>query len=135
MSARKYNKRVEVWQTNALPEDDFGDNDVEPILLTTTWCKLITTNKNYRTTEFGIIDTTDTIDIELRKRNDLPYNSKNQFFVYNNEKYNIQNEPIDIGFENREIRITLKKEMSKGVTELQPISSNIFDDSFDNTFN
>jgi len=123
MRARKYNKRIEVWQTLPEAQDEFGDKSVTPQLITTTWCELITTNTVYRSTDMGIIDTTDTITIKLRKRNDLTYNSKNQFFKYRGLKYVIQTEPINVGFEDREIIITLKKEMSKGVDTITPIGN------------
>lgn len=128
--ARKYNKRIEVWQT--LPvQNEWGGSTVTPQLITTTWCELITTNTAYRSTDMGIIDTTDTITIKLRKRNDLTYNSKNQYFKYRGFKYVIQTEPINVGFEDREIQITLKKEMSKGVNTISPIGGEGFPYTFD----
>ena len=52
---------------------------------------------------------------------DLAYNSKNQFFKYRGLKYIIQGTPINIGFEDREIQITLKQESLKEVNDITPI--------------
>lgn len=116
MRARKYNKRIDVYQVTNV-SDGFGGNGVGvPTLIARSWCKLITLNKLDRNTDVGIIDTIDTIVIQLRKRNDLDYNSKNMYFVYRSEKYIMQSEPINVGFEDREIQITLKRESKKGTT-------------------
>ena len=112
MRARKYNKRLEVWQTAPL-DDGFGGETASETLLSSTWCKFITLDRLSRSTDFGVTDTTDTLIIQLRKRNDLTYTSKNQFFKYRGLKYIIQGTPINVGFEDREIQITLKQESLK----------------------
>ena len=127
--ARKYNKKIQLWQTAPIV-NEWGGNTVSETLLTTTWCEIKTPNTTYRSTEFGITDTTDTIVLRLRKRNDLTYNSENQFFKYRGKRYIIESEPINIGFEDREIQITLKKEMLKGVNEVPPIGGNAFPYTF-----
>jgi hypothetical protein len=120
MRARKYNKRLEIWQTSPV-SDGFGGSTLQPTLITYSWCKLVTLDRNSRSTDFGITDTTDTIILQLRKRNDLAYNSKNQFFKYRGLKYIIQGTPINVGFEDREIQITLKQESLKEVNDITPI--------------
>lgn len=109
MRARKYNKRIEVWQT-ANVSDGFGGNTATPSLVNNSWCKLITNEKaNYRDTDFGETETYDRLIIQLRKRKDLVYNSKINFFKYRGVEYSMISEPINIGFEDREIQITLTR--------------------------
>lgn len=123
MRARKYNKQIEIWQFTK-QKDGFGGNvGGEPILLTKSRCKIITNNKIYQNKEFGLSETTNRIVIQLRKRNDITYNSKNQFVKYRGEKYAINSEPVNVGFEDREIQITLTKEPTFGVTKLEPIGN------------
>lgn len=130
MRARKYNKKIEVWQT-APVIDGFGGSIVSETLITRSWCHLTTLDRVTRSTDFGITETNDTIIIKLRKRNDLTYNSKNLFFKYRGLKYIIQSEPINIGFEDREIQITLKQESLKEVNEVPPVGGTVFPYTFD----
>lgn len=111
MRARKYNKKVEVWQTSKV-SDGFGGSTIANTKIADTWCDITTLNSLSRSTEFGIIDTSDTLILKLRKRNDLTYNSKIHYFVYRDEKYLIQGQPVNIGFEDREIQITVKRSVN-----------------------
>lgn len=122
--ARKYTKQIELWQTAPTGQVTYGSRPVSDTLITRTWCRLVTMNKISRSTDVGITQTFDTIKIELRKRNDLTYNSKNQYFKYKGIKYFFQSEPIDVGFENREIQIILKKQSIKEVESIEPIQGN-----------
>jgi hypothetical protein len=138
MRARKYNKRIELWQTTGVSgssRNQYGGSYSTPVLITKTWCRVITLDRLSRSTDFGITDTNDTIIIELRKRNDLQYNSLNQFFRFNGNRWNIQGTPINKGFDNREIQITLKRESIRSADTIEPIQVNVFDNTFDNTFN
>tara|TARA_R110002020_G_scaffold461761_2_gene680809 strand:- start:94 stop:483 length:390 start_codon:yes stop_codon:yes gene_type:complete len=128
MRARKYNKRIEVLQTSSV-SDGYGGNITSDVLLSYSWCELITTKTAYRSTDLGLIDTLDTIIIKLRHRNDLSYNN-GLFFKYRGLRYTMQTEPINIGFEDREIMITLKQESIKQNNTI----SKAFDFTFDNTF-
>lgn len=129
MRARKYTKKIEVWQTTKV-SDGFGGNGVTTELLSSTWCEILTPDKLIRNTDFGVTDTANTIIVRLRKRNDLPYNSVNQFFVYRGDKYLLQGTPINVGFEDREIQITLTRESQKGVNDIAPIGGNVFPYTF-----
>ena len=132
MRARKYNKRVELWQTtgnDGSSRNEYGGSYGEPVLITKTWCRVITLQSRVgasenRSTNFGITDTNDTIIIELRKRNDLQYNSLNQFFSFNGNRWNIQGTPINKDFDNREIQITLKRESIRSADTIEPIQGN-----------
>jgi len=123
MRARKYNKKIELWETSQDTFDSFGDPVPNEKILGSLWCQLITTEKPYRTTEFGVIDTTDTITIKLRKRSDFDFNSKNQYFIYRSKIYVMQTEPVNVDFEDREVVITLKKADLNGVTETPPFGN------------
>ena len=125
MTSRRYNKRVEIWQSSS-SSDGFGGSYNENVKLTTSWCKITTSNSLSRSTDFGITDTNDTIVLVLRKRNDITYNSVNQFFIYRGEKYILQGTPVNVGFEDREIQITLKRENKKEVLDIEPIGSSFF---------
>ena len=129
MRARKYTKKIEVWQTTKVV-DGFGGNGITTELITSTWCEIITLDKLYRDTDFGVTDTANTIVIRLRKRNDLTYNSLNQFFKYRGEKYLFQGTPINVGFEDREIQITLTRESVRGVNDISPIGGDVFPYTF-----
>ena len=129
MRARKYTKKIQVWQTTKV-SDGFGGNGVTNELITSTWCEIITLDKLYRNTDFGVTDTANTIVIRLRKRNDLTYNSLNQFFKYRGEKYLLQGTPINVGFEDREIQITLTRESVKGANDITPIGGDVFPYTF-----
>ena len=106
MRARGYSKQIEVWQT--VPSDDgYGGDGVTSTLLGKSWCSIKTPNKNYRTTDEGITETANILILTLRKRNDLAYNSENMYFVFKGVKYVISSEPINVGFEDRDIEITI----------------------------
>lgn len=131
MRARGYNKKIEVWQTT-IDADGYGGNGVTNTLISSSWCNIKTPNKNYRSTDDGVTDTTNTLIVTLRKRNDLVYNSLNLYFVYRGVKYIISSEPVNVGFEDRDIQILITKESVLGVNDISPIS--VFDNTFDNTF-
>ena len=120
MRSRKYTKRVEVWQKTTV-QNDFGGNTNNDVMLTSSWCNIKTANNLSRSTDFGITDTNDTIVLTLRKRKDITYNSVNQYFMYRGYKYILQGTPINVGFGDEEVQITLKRESKRGVTEINPI--------------
>ena len=109
MRARKYNKRIGVWQTSKVP-DGAGGNTVSETILFTTWCNIKTLDRVDRSTNFGITDTNGVFIVQLRDRADFDYNSKTLFFKYRSDKYFIQNSPVNINFEDREIQITVKRD-------------------------
>jgi head-tail adaptor len=134
MSCRRKSKRVEIWQTSNVP-NGFGGNSVSETLITSSWAEVITLNNTNRSTDIGITSATNTIKIKLRKRNDITYNSINQFIKYRGYKYIIQNQPFNVGFRDEEIEIIAVKQEIKTVAEIAPILIDVFDLTFDNTFN
>lgn len=123
MRARKYNKRVEIYQTTPKSNGYTVNGGTDETLIATSWCQIVTLDKISRNTDLGIIDTTNTVVMRLRKRNDLNYNGINQFFKYRGLKYIIQGHPVNVGFEDREIQITLVRQPSKIAETMQPIGN------------
>ena len=134
MRCRKLTKRVEIWQTSNVP-NGFGGNPVAETLIASSWAEVITLNNTNRSTDIGITSATNTIKIRLRKRNDITYNGINQFIKYRGYKYIIQNQPFNVGFRDEVIEIIAVKQEIKTVAETAPILIDVFDLTFDNTFN
>lgn len=105
--ARKYNKKIELWQTTDV-FDGYSGYATTSTLIDNVWCEISTNNSTYRDTDFGKTETTNKIVVKLRKRNDIDYVSKNLFFKYRGNIYTIVSEPININFEDREIQIVLQ---------------------------
>ena len=133
MRSRKLSKRIEIWQTSNV-SDGFGGNTIAETLITSSWAEVITLNNTNRSTDIGITSATNTIKIKLRKRNDLTYNSINQFIKYRGCKYIIQNQPFNVGFKDEVIEILAVKEELKTVNEIASFID-VFGLTFDNTFN
>ncbi len=134
MRSRKLSKRIEIWQTSNV-SDGFGGNIVAETLITSSWAEVITLNNTNRSTDIGITSATNTIKVRLRKRNDITYNGINQYLKYRGFKYIIQNQPFNVGFKDEVIEILAVKEELKTVNEIAPILIDVFDLTFDNTFN
>lgn len=124
MRARKYNKRIEFWQTTAV-SDGYGGNTISEELITSSWCNITTVASNQRAvqklTDLGISEPLKAIIIMLRHRNDIEYNSLNQFIKYRGDKYVINNAPVDINFEGVEVEIIAVKESATEVSNINPI--------------
>lgn len=134
MRSRKLSKRIEIWQTSNV-SDGFGGNTIAETLITSSWAEIITLNDTNRSTDIGITSATNTIKIRLRKRNDITYNSINQFIKYRGFKYIIKNQPFNVGIRDNIIEILAVKEEIKTVIEISPIQDfHTFGQTFDITF-
>lgn len=107
MRARKYTKKIELWQTSNV-SDGYSGIVSTSALIDTVWCEIKTNNSTYRDTELGKTETTNKLIVNLRKRSDFDYNSKTLFFKYRGKVYRIVSEPINVNFEDREIQIVLE---------------------------
>ena len=134
MRSRKLSKRIEIWQTSNV-SDGFGGNTVAEILIASSWAEIITLNDVNRSTDIGITSSTNTIKVRLRKRNDITYNSINQYLKYRGFKYIIKNQPFNVDFRDDVIEIIAVKEGLKTANEITPILTGVFDLTFNNTFN
>ena len=121
MKARKYTKRIEVWETKVV-SDGYGGSTVTEHLINESWANVTTVANNSRyvgkLTDLGIIDPITAIIVQMRWRNDLTYNAINQFLVYKNYKYIIQNAPSNIDFNGTEVEIIATREMTESVTQI-----------------
>ena len=120
MRSRRLNKRIEIWQT-AKVADGFGGSTVSETLITSSWCEIKTYNKVTNGDSIGIKNPTNTVMFKLRLRNDITYNSINQFIKYRNEKYIILNQPFNVNFRDKTIEILAIKQAPNNVSELNPI--------------
>ena len=134
MRSRKLSKRIEIWQTSNV-SDGFGGNTVAETLIASSWAEIITLNDVNRSTDIGITSATNSIKVRLRKRKDITYNSINQYLKYRGFKYIIQNQPFNVGFRDDVIEILAVKEELKTLIQMAPILMDVFDLTFDNTFN
>ena len=120
MRSRKLSKRIEIWQTSNV-SDGFGGNTIAETLITSSWAEIVTLNNTNRSTDIGVTSTTNAIKVRLRKRNDITYNSVNQYLKYRGFKYIIKNQPFNVGFKDDIIEILATKEELRSVTEIDPI--------------
>jgi head-tail adaptor len=114
-----FNKRVDIYQTSNVA-DGYGGNTVSELLITSSWAnvKYLSTNKAASLNDLGINDALNTIEVILRKRNDITYNSINQFLKYDGDKYVIQHISK---YEQKKVKILATKEATQSVTEITPI--------------
>ena len=124
LRARKYTKRVQIWQTSFVP-DGFGGNVVSEELITTSWAEVKSAAANskfsQRLVDLGITDPTLALVVKLRYRNDVDYNAINRFLLYRSERYVIQNSAVNIDFFNSEVSIIAVKQRTQTVPEVTPI--------------
>ena len=134
---RRFSKLFELWQTAFVFDGFSGKTPGDDVLITKSWGEIKTVNASskFRNRDNGITSNTNQIIITTRKRNDVAYNSINQFIVYRGEKYTISNQPYEIDFDNSLIEIVATKNAVKSVIEIVPVGKNIFDHTFDHTFN
>ena len=135
-NSRRLTKRFELWETTAVP-DGFGGNTVSDILIASSWAEIKTANakSNFRSTDNGITNATNQIIITTRLRNDLTYNSINQFIKYGGVKYIISNQPYNVSFDNMFIEIVATAQELNNPNAIAPILQDVFGATFDNTFN
>jgi len=88
MIARKYTKRIELWQTTPVP-DGYGGNTVTTDLVATMWAN-VTAKRATRTNENGQNDNFVQTVFTIRNRYDLDVSIKDNFIVYNGLTYNIE---------------------------------------------
>ena len=124
MRSRRFNKRIEVYQTGVI-SDGFGGNTSSETLITSSWAEIKSLNTNSRfgktSTDFGMNNTQLGVMVTVRLRNDITYNSINQFIKYAGEKYTIASFPENKNFDNSYITFIAIKEDLKSVTTISPI--------------
>ena len=102
MRARKYNKKIDVYEISNQPEG-FGGNYVTPVLVSSCWAHITTLERSNRKTEDGESDAFETLVITIRKKSSLDLEFKKHYIMYRNVKYTILQAPINKGFKDTEI--------------------------------
>lgn len=123
MRARRFRKRIELWQTEEV-FDGVSGNTNKDILITSLWSNISTLNDRRNKalgSDLGFEDKSNTIVIKLRRRKDITYNSVNQFFKYNSYKYVVQAEPVNIDFDNSYVTLLATRQYDNEVSSLEPI--------------
>ena len=120
MRSRKYTKIVEFWQVTDTP-DGYGGDLVSEEKIAKSWCNVKTPKNTQRLTDIGITDVKDAIVIQLRHRNDISYNSINQFIKYNGVKYIIRS-VINVDLNDVDIEIIATREQTKDIEVISPIN-------------
>lgn len=115
MRSRKYINRVEVYE-NTYTDDGYGGQVLDtPNLLGSSWCN-VKTLRAERVADLGLSENNVVIELNLRYRDDLEYNTRNMFFRYKGLDFNaLRIEPIDI--ENYEIKIIAVSNGEKQATQ------------------
>lgn len=126
MRSRKLTHRVQIWQKQTV-EDGYGGNTTKTYQITDSWADVSTMSDNSKysrdSNDFGIIDKHNAIVVKMRKRNDIDYNSINQYLVFKGVKYIIAVQPSDVNFNKDEIVLIATRESIKNVVELDPIGN------------
>ena len=128
MRARKYNKKIAVYQSVPL-SDGYGGNSCSSFtLLFSSWCQIKTLDTLSKESDVGEIVDESKLVLHLRKNSNIDYTTKGLFFKYRGIDYVVQGTPINIGFEDREIQVNL---ISSSVTI---VPDKVFAKTFDITF-
>lgn len=89
MRARAYDKRIGVYGVQPVPDGYGGNTSSAPVLISNSWAKMEEGAGN-KSVAFGVTDFNDPVLFKVRKRNDLPYNGRNLFLMYKDDKYIIK---------------------------------------------
>ena len=122
MRARQLNKRIEIYQVKTV-YDGFSGKTVYDELITSSWAKVEThDDKRQQQNEVGIDDYSQKLKITMRFRNDVAYNSVNQFLMYRGVKYTFTVSPNDMDFSSTFITLIAQREVLKEVSLIEPIN-------------
>jgi len=89
MIARKYNKRIQLFEVST-QQNEFGGNTPTETLLFSSWCEVVTNGVGYKATDFGIDAFEDPVLFRVRYRNDFKYQGRTLLVKYRNERYVIK---------------------------------------------
>ena len=131
--ARQFTKRVEIWQTTEV-DNGFGGNLVTDAIIASSWAKVETMSGGRfanRTTDLGITETNQGVLFTFRKRNDLIYNSINQYLMYRGVKYIISSFPDNVDFNDAFVEIIAVREAQKQVSVFTPVGGTVYPYTYD----
>lgn len=134
MRSRRFRKIIEIWQLSDV-SDGFGGNTTSETRLTSTWADIRSLSANNRygstSTDSGINHAQLGVMVTVRKRNDLTYNTLNQFIKYNDKKYTILSFPENKNFDNSTITFIAVKQDEKFAPTLESIDLNAIYDNYE----
>ena len=110
MRSRQLNKRIDIYQIERV-SDGFGGYVNTESLLSKSWAKMssITAGKAKNLLDFGIDDPQKSVEVTVRRRNDLNYQSGVHFFKYAGDKYVIISDPTDVDFNHTWVKFIAKR--------------------------
>jgi hypothetical protein len=123
-NSRALNKVIEFYQTKNV-SDGVGGYKVFNEYITESWAEVKTFNNGSRSadlSQFGINDTSSAILITTRKREDINYNSVNQFIRYGGVNYVVTTYPTDVDFKHSFIQFIAVRQVTKKVSIIAPIN-------------
>ena len=121
MRARQFNRKIEIWQTTNVADGFGGSSTPTNELITTSWAAIRTHKDTRRDTDVGVSDYSEKLDITMRYRNDIQYNSVNQFLMYRGVKYTFTMSPMNMDFNEAFITLTASRQKTNSVPIINPI--------------
>jgi SPP1 family predicted phage head-tail adaptor len=119
MSARQFNKRIEVWQTRSA-DDGYGGQTVADNIITTTWAN-IKTPPSQVVSDLGQDYGKGVLSVTVRNREDFQYNNKLIYIKYRDVKYTISSFPINDNFIDGYISFLAVQEKPSNTTVYETI--------------
>ena len=110
MRGREFNKRIEIWQS-VMIADGYGGHIPHDTFIGKSWAKLTTINGNSSRSldSVGMSETSQSLRVVCRKREDLIYNSDDLYVKYAGDKYAIISTPIDVDFNHSVIEFRIDR--------------------------
>jgi len=124
MRARQLNRKIEIWQTREV-KDGFGGTKMYNEIITTSWAAVRTQRDTSRDIEVGVGDYSERLEITLRYRNDIVYNSVNQFLIYRGVKYTFTMSPMNTDFNQAFVVLSASRQKTNSVPILEPINKDV----------
>ena len=89
MIARKYNRRIEIWDAGTLVADGYGGNTITSTLIAEVWAN-VSQNSSFKDTTIGKSDVKKTYTFKVRNAVVFMINNlSNAYIIYNGKNYNI----------------------------------------------
>lgn len=108
MIAREYDKRIQIYEVQSIP-NDFGGHTLTDVLVASSWAKLSTTGLGNKATNMGITTFENPLLFYVRYRKDITYQGRTLFVMYRGDKYIVQ-AVRDVNERQREVEIFCTKE-------------------------
>jgi len=115
MRSRVFNERIEFWGYIGISHDGFGGTLRGVGKYKDTWAKVenVSSKSSNLTTEFGILDASNSIIVTMRKRIDQEVDPKVYFIKWRGDNYIIKSQPISINVKDTTIQFICIREREK----------------------